>query len=88
MLHEIFGYFTHHIPALCWGFGFGLMIGTVLVAIGAARQYEKGHEDGFEQGIAHAHNEGFDAGYDVGFAEGFEHINDYESPLMRGEGSD
>lgn len=50
MIYEIFGYFTHHIPALCWGFGFGLMIGVVVVAIGAVRQYVKGYRQGKEDG--------------------------------------
>ncbi len=56
------------------GIGIGLMVGTVLVALGAANQYRKGREDGFEAGRI--------AGYDIGFEEGFDHINDYQSPLV------
>lgn len=50
MLQDILSYIAHNPDALCWGFGFGLMVGTVLVAIGAARQYVKGYRQGKEDG--------------------------------------
>lgn len=59
------------------GLVIGLMIGTTLVALGAAGQYRKGREDGFEAGRID--------GYDAGYADGFDHINDYQSPLIREE---
>lgn len=78
MLQAILSYIAQNAPALCWGFGFGLMVGTFLVALGAARQYEKGREDGFEAGRTN--------GYDTGFEDGMFHSDDYDSPLIRGEG--
>ena len=50
MLQDILSYIAQNAKALCWGIGVGLMLGTFIVGIGAARQYEKGREDGFEAG--------------------------------------
>lgn len=66
MLHEIFGYMTHHVPAFFWGVGIGLMLGAVIVGIGAARQYMKGREDGYDEGMIKGKNDGWRHGYEKG----------------------
>jgi len=62
-MKDLWVYIFQHIPALCIGIGIGLMVGTVLVAIGAANQYSKGREDGYTAGMEKGEHSGWIRGF-------------------------
>jgi len=49
-IHEIFGYATHHIPALCYGAATGLILSFLIIIPSCIAAFNAGFKTGYDNG--------------------------------------